>query len=257
MIIDWISSVGRFILQQIRSSGRGMLLLLAAVMALVYIPRRRKEIGRLLFIVGIRSFAVVTVVALFIGMILTLQTGLELRKFGQEVNVGLIVAETMCREMGPFMSALILAASVGAAFAAELGTMVISEEIDALQLMSINPAEYVVMPRLLALLLMCPVLTIYANCIGIAGAGLVANTQLDVSWQAFYQSATRSLDHREIFVGLFKSMVFAVIITGVSCYQGISTRDGAIGVGWAARNSVVLSFLLILIVGYFLTRFFF
>jgi phospholipid/cholesterol/gamma-HCH transport system permease protein len=215
---------------------------------------RRAEVRRQLYIVGIKSFAVTEIVALFTGMILSLQAGLVLRDYGQEVNVGIIVSQTMCREMGPFMTALILAASVGSAMAAELGTMTVSEEIDALQVMSINPVRYLVMPRMLALVIMTPVLTVFTDVVGIVGGGLVAMTQLDITWVAYYQNVLSFLKTDEIYHGLLKALVFGLIVGTVSCYQGLATTNGAVGVGLATRRSVVISFLMVLITGYFLTR---
>ena len=221
------------------------------------IPKRRNQIGILLYTVGIRSFGVTSVVALFTGMILSLQAGLELRKFGQEVNVGVIVSQTMCREMGPFMTALILAASVGSMMAAELGTMKVSEELDALEVMGISTNEFLIMPRVLAMLIMTPILTIYTNLIGTIGGGLVANTQLHLNWLSYFNNVLTLLHMKEIYFGLFKAAIFGLQVSAISCFQGITTTNGAIGVGKATRESVVLSFLYVLITGYMLTRIFY
>jgi phospholipid/cholesterol/gamma-HCH transport system permease protein len=180
-----------------------------------------------------------------------------LRDYGLEMKVGTLVAEAICREMGPFMTALILSASVGSAISAQLGTMAVSEEIAALEVMSINPVRFLVMPRLFAMMIMCPVLTVYTDLIGIVGGGLVASTQLDVSWSAYYENVLFMLTTKEIWVGILKAWVFSIIIVAVSCYQGLSARDGAVGVGKATRSSVVTTFLAILIIGYFITRLFY
>lgn len=254
---NYISDLGRFVLLNIRNSGRGLLMLFEAFVFFPMCFRRWKELVRQMFIVSIKSFGVVSLVALFTGMILSLQAGIELRDYGQEMRVGIVVAETMFREMGPFMAALILAACVGSAMAAELGTMAVSEEIAALQIMSVNPVYYLVMPRVLAMMIMCPALTIYTNIIGVIGGGAVAYSQLDVEWVVYYDYAKMYLDMREILVGLFKSVIFALIVSGVGCYQGISARGGAVGVGIATRRAVVISFLLIISMGYFITRSFY
>ncbi len=190
-------------------------------------------------------------------MILSLQAGIALRDYGQEMRVGTLVCESMFREMGPFMAALILAACVGSAMAAELGTMAVSEEISALEVMSINPVYYLVMPRILAMIIICPALTLYTNVIGVIGGGMVAHSQLDIEWRVYYDYAVMYLDMKEILVGLFKAIIFAVIVSGVGCYQGLATRGGAVGVGIATRRAVVISFLLIIIVGYLITRSFY
>ncbi len=223
----------------------------------IWKSRARRETANQLFVTGIKSLGVITVVAFFTGMILALQTGLELRRFGQEVNIGTAVTIVMIREMGPFMTGLIIAASVGSAIAAQLGTMAVSEEIAALEVMSINPNRYLVMPRLLALAIMMPVLTVYTNILGILGGGIVGFTQLGVAFQAYLDNATRYAEVKDLYVGLFKAVVFGIIIATVACYQGLGTHEGAVGVGRATRQTVIISFLMILIVGYMITRLFY
>lgn len=249
--------LGRLGLKGLRSLGRCLLLVGEAFLFLPLFYRSREEIVRQMYLSGIRSFGVTSIVAFFTGMILSLQSGVILRDYGQEMRVGTLVAQAICREMGPFMTALILSASVGSAIAAQLGTMAVSEEIAALEVMSINPIRFLVMPRLLAMMLMCPVLTVYTDLIGILGGGLVAVTQLDVSWSSYYENVLFMLTAKEIWIGILKAWVFSIIIVAVSCYQGMSARDGAVGVGIATRRSVVISFLAILIIGYFITRLFY
>ncbi len=249
--------LGRFFLVSLRNAGRGLVIISEAFINLHLIYRRMDEFMRQIVLSGIKSFHVTSTVALFTGMILALQAGLELRNFGQEMRVGTLVTQSMCREMGPFMTALILAASVGAAMAAELGTMAVSEEIASLEVMSINPVRFLVMPRLAAMMIMCPILTIYTVIIGVLGGGLVAYTQLNVSWETYYDYSLYYLTQKEIWVGMLKAFVFSIIIVAISCYQGLAARGGAVGVGIATRRSVVISFLMILIVGYFITRFFY
>jgi phospholipid/cholesterol/gamma-HCH transport system permease protein len=236
-----------------------MLMLLSAF---VYTPRMfskrmRHEVLYQLFLTGIKSLGVITVVAMFTGMILALQTGLELRRFGQEVNIGTAVCVVMMREMGPFMTALIIAASVGSAIAAQLGTMVVSEEIAALEIMSIDPVRFLVMPRLVALGVMLPVLTVYTNIIGVVGGAIVGYTQLGVSLTAYFDNATRYAENKDLYVGLFKAFLFGLIICTVACHQGFSTTEGAVGVGRSTRRTVIISFLTILVVGYMVTRLFY
>lgn len=251
------ASAGRQVLVTVRNAGRGLMILGEAFLWFPRAVRRRREVTRQLFTCGVRSFGVTSTVALFTGMILSLQAGLILEDYGQQVQVGILVTQTMCREMGPFMTGLIIAASVGAAIAAELGTMTVSEEISALEVMSINPADFLVMPRLLALLVMTPVLTVYTNLVGSLGGMLVAHTQLDVPPEAYYQNAISYLDNKEVYIGLLKAAIFGVIIAGTACYNGLTTTNGALGVGRATRRTVVQCFLLILVTGYFVTRMFY
>lgn len=219
--------------------------------------RSRHEVMHQMFVSGIKSLGVITVVGMFTGMILALQTGLELRRFGLQSNIGTAVTVTMLREMGPFMTGLIIAASVGSAIAAELGTMKVSEEISALEIMSINPVRFLVMPRLVALAAMMPLLTIYTNIIGIVGGAIVGATQLEVSMQQYFDNAQLYAVNKDLYVGLFKANIFGVVIATVACHQGLSATEGAVGVGQATRRTVIISFLMILVLGYMLTRVFY
>lgn len=219
--------------------------------------RNRFEVIYQMFLAGIKSLGVITVVAMFTGMILALQTGLELRRFGQEVNIGTAVTVVMVREMGPFMTALIIAASVGSAVAAQVGTMTVAEEIAALEVMSINPVRFLVMPRLAAMLVTMPILTIYTNILGVVGGAIVGQTQLGVSLPAYFDNAIQYVENKDLYVGLFKSVLSGIVITATACHQGFAATEGAVGVGQATRRTVIISFLLILILGYVVTRLFY
>jgi phospholipid/cholesterol/gamma-HCH transport system permease protein len=257
--VNFFASLGRRILLSCRNAGRAVVMVAEGFLHMrsVFNDRIRHEVLYQLYVTGIKSLGVITVVALFTGMILALQTGLELRRFGQEVNIGTAVTVSMLREMGPFMTGLIIAASVGSAIAAQLGTMVVSEEIAALEIMSINPVRFLVMPRLIALMIMMPILTVYTNILGIVGGAIVGATQLGVSMVAYFDNATRYVDNKDLYVGLFKAFLFGVIITTVACHQGFSASEGAVGVGSATRRTVIISFLTILVVGYMVTRLFY
>lgn len=242
-----------------RNFGRALLMLFEAFANVrhAFARRRRKEIVYQMYVSGILSLGVITVVGLFTGMILALQVGLELRPFGQERLIGAGTTIVMLREMGPFMSGLIVAAAVGSAMAAQIGTMVVSEEIAALEVMSINPVRFLVMPRLLALVFMMPLLAIYTDILGIVGGALVGYSQLGVSFHAYFDAAYRNVALRDLYVGLLKSLVNGVIICTVACHQGFSASEGAVGVGHATRRTVVVSFLSILVIGYIITRLFY
>ena len=231
----------------------------AAFLALrhIFSHRNRHEVLFQMYVTGIKSLGVITVVAMFTGMILALQTGLELRRFGQEVNIGTAVTVVMVREMGPFMTGLVIAASVGSAIAAQLATMTVSEEIAALDVMSIDPVRFLVMPRLMALLVMMPILTIYMNILGVLGGAIVGQTQLGVSLTAYFDNAIQYAENKDLYVGLFKALIFGIIITTVACQQGFQAKEGAMGVGQATRRTVIISFLTILALGYMITRVFY
>jgi phospholipid/cholesterol/gamma-HCH transport system permease protein len=254
-----LARIGRATFLFCRNQGQGALLLFQAVLTLRYMftRRARREIVGQMYIAGIKSLGVVTVVAVFTGMILALQTGIELRRFNQEVNIGTAVMVSMLREMGPFMTAQILAACVGSAIAAQIGTMAVSEEIQALEIMSIDPVRFLVMPRLVAMAVMTPLLAFYTCLMGVIGGGIVGSTQLGVAWVAYIDNATRYAELKDLYVGLLKSFLFGIIITAVACREGFATTQGAVGVGRATRQAVITSFLLILIVGYFITRLFY
>ncbi len=250
-----VSSLLSFLRRSADTTGFGLMLLVRTVFNLPHLlsRRRTRDSLDLCYSYCIGSFLVTSVVALFTGMILALNGGKSLEELGQENLIGPIVAVSMIREMGPFMTALILTASIGSGIAAEIGTMKISEEIDALRIMSIPPVRFLVLPRMVALTLVTPVMTIFAAFIGILGGSLVANSQFDVGWLTFRNDALESLEFVDVYTGVLKSIVFGITIATVGCTQGLLTRGGATGVGQAARRSVVVTFLLVIILGYYLS----
>jgi len=219
--------------------------------------RSRAELVRQLFVTGIKSLALITIVGMFTGMILGLQIGLELRRYNQEIYIGSAVMVSLLREMGPFMTGIILAACVGSSMAAQLGTMTVNDEVAALEIMSISPVRFLMAPRMAAMMVMTPVLSFYTSILGVIGGGIVGLTQLNVPWEQYVSNAMSIADCYDLYVGLFKAMIFGIVITGVSCYEGFTTTQGAVGVGQATRRSVITSILLILILGYIITRLFY
>ena len=207
-----------------------------------------------LYQTGIRTLPVITVVSLFTGMILALQVGLELRRFNQEVYLGAAVMMSLIREMAPFSCGLCLAACVGSAIAAEIGTMKVNEEIAALEVMSIPPIRFLAAPRILALVVMAPLLAFYCCIIGTVGGGLVGNTQLGVDFGQYMSSAMSIAENKDLAVGLFKALVFGLVIGSVSVAEGLRTNMGAMGVGRATQRSVIASFLMMVRFGYMITR---
>jgi len=251
---------GWMILDGMREVGRGVMVVadgLAAAPSVVLRRRGRQAWFQQMYTAGIGSLGVVTVIALFTGMILSLQIGIEMRRFNQEMYIGSGVMAAMLREMGPMMTGIVLAACVGSAMAAQIGMMTVNEEIAALQLMSVSPVRFLVTPRLMALLVMAPLLSFYTCVLGVLGGGLVGVTQFQLSWPQYFTEAMDFASNRALYVGLLKAAVFGVIIAGVSCYEGFSARGGAVGVGEATRMSVIKSVLLIPVVGYIVTRFFY
>ncbi len=255
-----IGCLGRCVMDGLRELGRGGVLLgsaLAALPLVVIQGRTRRETVMQFYLMGIKSLPVITVVAVFTGMILSLQTGLELRRFNQEVYIGSAVMVSMLREMGPFMTGLILAACVGSSIAAQLGTMVVNDEVAALEIMSIDPVRYLMVPRLAAMMLITPMMSFYTCMMGMIGGGIVGATQLNVAWSQYVTNALDFARNKDLYVGLLKALLFGMIITTVACYEGFTTTQGALGVGFSTRRAVISAFLCILVVGYFVTRLFY
>ena len=226
----------------------------AAFPSVVVRRNARADLVKQLYVTGIRTLPVVTVVSLFTGMILALQVGLELRRFNQEIYLGAAVMVSLVREMGPFSCGMCLAACVGSAIAAELGTMKVNDEIAALEIMSISPIRFLAAPRILALVLMAPLLGFFCCVVGTMGGGIVGVTQLGVDFRQYMSSAMGIADTKDLFVGLLKAGVFGVLIGTVSVAEGLGTSLGATGVGRSTQRSVIVSFLLILMLGYMITR---
>ncbi len=254
-----VAAVGRRVLESLQGTGRALVLLFDAILQVPYALSRknRADVMQQCFVVGLKSLGVVTVVGAFTGMILALQMGLGLRLFGQEHLVSTLVCNGILREMGPFMAGLVVAASVGSAIAAQMGTMTVAEEIAALDVMGISVPRYLVMPRLVALGVMMPALTVYMDVVGLLGGAVVGATMLGVSPESYFDGVFRHTYNKDLYVGLFKAFIFGLVIVCVSCYQGFTTTEGAVGVGRATRRTVVVSFLLILTLGYFVTRLFY
>ena len=251
-----VAATGQAILNATRVSGIGLLLTFHSLGYVVSVWRKRSEVLVQMLICGVYSLPVAMLVAMFTGMVLSLQTGQALQDYHQAGNLGALVAISMCREFGPVWVGVILAARVGSAMAAELGTMRVSEEIDALEVMSIDPAKFLVMPRLVGLTLMAPVLTVFADAVGILGGAVVAKHQVGVQYDVYFKSAREILDTKDVLAGLLiKAPIFGLVIAAVGCTLGLNVKpsEGAAGVGGATRNSVVVALILLIIFNYFLT----
>ncbi|PCJ62899.1 MAG: ABC transporter permease [Planctomycetota bacterium] len=230
-----------------------------------YVFLRWRGTVKQMYISGVGSLGVVLIVAAFTGMIIATQTGLELKRFGQEEFIGGVVAVSICREMGPFMTGLILAATVTSSMTAEIGTMAVSEELDALEVMSISPVKFLVAQRVFALTIMCPAVTVVTDIVGIFGGAIVGATNLDVSFASYYENAKFILSMnmwpgnlpKDVLTGILKSFVFGFVISVIGCAQGLLTTNGAMGVGKSTRLSVVYSYLMVIILGFLLTYLFY
>jgi phospholipid/cholesterol/gamma-HCH transport system permease protein len=196
---------------------------------------------RQMVVVGFDAIPIVSLISMFIGIIIALQGAYALRKFGALNYVVDMVAVTITRELGPLLTAIIVIGRSGSSFAAEIGTMKVGEEVDALQTMGLNPIRFLVVPRYLAMLVMLPCLTTVADTAGVLGGALFAIVNMGWSLQNYLLRTIDALLMRDIVTGLIKSMVFAVIITKIGCYEGFSVQGGAEGVGKSTTSSVVKS----------------
>jgi phospholipid/cholesterol/gamma-HCH transport system permease protein len=188
---------------------------------------------------GVGSMPLVTLVSFFLGLTMALLTGYQLRTFGTERLVPGLVAVGFTRELGPLLTGIMLAARVGAAYTAELGTMTVAEEVEAIEAMGIGPLRFLVSPRILAVVLLMPCLVVVANIAALIGGLIISRWQLDISPSYFFQLVNESLQNRDIIAGVVKSLLFGLIISLVSCYKGLTVTGGAAGVGAATTSSVV------------------
>ena len=203
--------------------------------------------------VGLDSLPIASAMAVFTGMVLALHSGYTLRKFDFEQATASIVALSMVKEMGPVLTAMLLAGRVGAAIAAEIGTMQVNEEIDALHTLGISPIRYLAMPRLLACVTMLPVLVTYASAVGILGGAAIASSYFEIGFSSFFRTAFEAMVFRDLAEGIVKAFFFGAIVATVGCQRGFQTRGGAEGVGRAITSCVVTSFVAIFICNYFVT----
>ena len=207
--------------------------------------------------IGFYSLPVVALTTMFSGMVIALQRCSGLSTLSSEGVVASVVELTITRELGPVMAALMVAGRVGAAMAAELGTMRVTEQIDALTTLSTNPFKYLIVPRVLAGVLMLPVLVLIGDIIGIYGGWLICVYKLDFNGTNFLRNVWNFMQAIDIYSGMTKAAVFGFIVTLLGCYNGYHSRGGAEGVGAATTNAVVASSILILISNYWLTELFF
>ncbi len=255
-----VHALGDVLTRMATHTGETVALVLAVGTRLHHLPRRFRVTCDLGFILGIRVLHVVVLVGLFAGMVLALQTGIELTRIGQESSIGTIVALALAREMGPFVTAIVVAAAMGSSIAATLGTMAVSDELTALDAMNVDRISYLVLPRVVALAFLTPLLTLVTDAVGVVGGGIVAQAQLDVSWPKYWDTVIEALRRpgellplpKDLYGGLVKSVWFGVLIAGVSCGTGLRARGGAEGVGRAVRNAVRDSVILVIVTGYFL-----
>lgn len=219
--------------------------------------RQRQKIFEQLFDIGNASLLMACILSIFIGGVLALQAGSVMVERGLTGLIGGMVGVSLAKELAPVMMAILIAGRIGSAMAAEIGSMRVYQEIDALHTMNINPIHYLVLPRVLAIFIALPILVIFAIMVGWFGGALVAafNQQIQLNMQSYFANLRSIVELSDVMNGLVKSAAFAVVIGVVSCHQGLATIGGPRGIGRSVTKAVVNSIVLILILDYFLTRF--
>ena len=204
--------------------------------------------------IGVDSIPIIALVSLFTGMVFSLQSTYAFRLFNAETMVGSVVGMSLAREIAPVFAALMVTARMGSAIAAELGTMKVTEQIDALHAMAVYPQQYLVVPRVVSAMLMLPLLTVIFNFIGMVGAYLVAIFLMHIPEGPFLYRLQQFVEPKDIIGGILKAVFFGLIVGLISCFEGFRTSNGAKGVGISTTRAVVISSVTVLIVDYFLTQ---
>lgn len=257
MLIRLATYLGALIIQFTRETGQVVLFALSVFEKMFTPPLEINNTFKQMQEVGVRSVPVVIITAVFTGMVLALQTFTGFKRFGAESLVGSVVALSMTREMGPVLTGLVVAGRAGAAMAAELGTMRVTEQIDALETLATNPVKYLAVPRFVAGLLMLPALTVLADMLGILGGYSITVWFFKVSSTLYWRRVWDYLEIQDIYGGIEKAAFFGAALVLLSCFKGFYTEGGAEGVGKATTGAVVVSFMTILISDYFLTAWLF
>jgi phospholipid/cholesterol/gamma-HCH transport system permease protein len=205
------------------------------------------EFLKLLQDCGVQALPIVSLISILVGLILAFVGAIQLKAFGAQIYIADLVGISMLREMGAIMTGVIMAGRTGAAFAAQLGTMNVNEEIDALKTLGVSPMEFLVLPRILALMIMMPVLCLYADLMGILGGGIVGVGLFDISISQYVTQTTGGVVTSHLWVGLGKSVIFGLLVAVSGCMQGMQSGRSASAVGFAATSSVVMSIVAIII----------
>lgn len=239
-----------------KNIGEIVLLLAGTLRALPLVWRQRRKVVEQLFEIGNASLLMVCVLSFFIGAVIALQTAPLLVQQGLHSFVGGLVGYSISRELAPVMMGVLLAGRIGSAMTAEIGSMQVYQEIDALRTMNINPVHYLVLPRIVAMAIAVPMLVTFSILVGWLGGGTIAatNQQVGISFQAFFQDLALMVDLDDVVHGVLKSLCFAVIIALIACHQGLVTRGGPRGIGRSVTKSVVNSIVLIVMSDYLVTR---
>jgi phospholipid/cholesterol/gamma-HCH transport system permease protein len=246
MLENFFTTIGKRVVEFFYFVG-GLSNLTSQTTYMIFVPPyKRHRIFEQAKKAGIDSLPIVLLIALFIGMILALQTAYLMQRIGCEIYIASIVALSIVREMSPVITSLVVAGRVGSAIAAEIGSMQVTEQIDALETLAANPVKYLVVPRFLALSLVLPILTLFADAIGIFGGWLICVLKMNLSSSLYLQVTYEAILYKDLFTGTVKTIFFGMIIALVSSYEGFNVEGGAEGVGKATKQAVVTSFILII-----------
>ena len=231
-----------------------ILLSWSGIKALFSRPIYFRELVNQMDSLGVESLPIVVLTGMFTGMVLTLQSAASLDAFGARPYVGRLVCVSMVRELGPVLTALMVTGRVGSGMAAELGSMVVTQQIDALRVLGSDPIRKLVAPRIAAAVIMVPILTIISNTVGIFGGSLISIFNLELSWAYYWRSVANALTFNDLVMGLTKPVVFGLILSTVGCHMGLQTTGGTQGVGLSTTRSVVVGSILILSSDFFITK---
>src|SRR5512139_1661673 len=208
---------------------------------------RWRDVWRVCERAGVDALPIVALISFLLGMILAFQSAVPMKRFGAEIFVADLIGLSMLRELGPLMTAILLAGRSGAAFAAEIGTMRVNQEVDALTTMGLDPVRFLVTPRIIALVLMMPLLTLFANLVGVAGGAVTMQT-FGIPFITFFREADAAVQLRDFLAGFVKTFFFAILVAGIGCLRGLQTKAGASAVGESATSAVVSCIIMLVVV---------
>lgn len=254
-----VTAVGAWFLDAVSVVGGVFSLLGRAAVAAVLpgSPRRWRWTREQMLAIGVRSLAITAAILFLVGMVIAFQTAYQMRSVGAEILIPGLLAVSITRELGPMLTALVIAGRAGAAMTAEIGSMKVTEQVEALEAMSVDPVEHLVVPRLWASIVTVPLLTIFASAVGILGGFLVCVAKLGITPTAFFNQVFHTLVIQDIAAGLIKSFIFGMLICVVCSYQGLKVAGGAGGVGRSTMRAVVLSFFFIILADFVFTVLFY
>ena len=252
LVLRFLEALGGFVLRRFESFGTIVLLYAETMRQLTHRPRMRHILAQMSHL-GVDSLAIVCLTLLFTGVVLTLQMAHEFIKYGAQSTIGAVIAIAIGRELGPVRVGVVCAGRVGAAITAEISTMKVTEQIDALRVMAVNPVDYLIVPRMIACMIVVPILTVFGDFIGVLGGWVVAVYYSGISSYLFTNSLHMYVDAYDLTGGLIKAIFFGNVIAVLGCYYGLHSPAGAEGVGHATTRTVVASIIVIFILNALLT----